>query len=276
MDRDPERVAPARTAATPAATAAAHAGGGSVNPAPSGGLDRRTFLRSAVASGAAAAAGAGATLPQGASAQGTATATASAGAPLPAAGYTFLTPDEGAFIEAVVDHMIPADALTAKGTDLGLHVYIDRALASSWGSGDRMYRQGPWKQGSANQGYQLPLSPAELYRAAIPAANAWCVKTWGRPFDQLSAEQRETFLVGLQQGKITLENGPPARTFFAMLYDNVMEGMFADPIYGGNRDKAGWKLVGFPGVVAVNQQNIDTFRDRRRPVANPLGIADMS
>jgi gluconate 2-dehydrogenase gamma chain len=187
----------------------------------------------------------------------------------------FLSPEEGAFIEAVVDHMVPADSLTAKGTDLGLHTYIDRALASGWGKGERLYRQGPWKQGTGNQGYQLPMTPSELYRAAIPAANAACVKAYGKTFDKVTPEQREAFLVGMQQGKVTLENGPPVRTFFGMLYQNVMEGMFADPIYGGNRDKAGWKLVNFPGVIATNQQNIDKFRDRKMPT-NPLGIADIS
>ena len=32
--------------------------------------------------------------------------------------------------------------------------YIDRALAGSWGKGDRLYMQGPWARGTANQGYQ--------------------------------------------------------------------------------------------------------------------------
>jgi gluconate 2-dehydrogenase gamma chain len=79
----------------------------------------------------------------------------------------------------------------------------------------------------------------------------------------------------LQAGKITFENGPPARTFFTMLYGNVMEGLFADPIYGGNRDKAGWKMIGFGGVVAVHQQNVEKYRGQKFPV-DPLGIADMS
>jgi hypothetical protein len=30
-----------------------------------------------------------------------------------------------------------------------------------------------------------------------------------------------------------------------------MEGMFADPVYGGNRDFAGWRLVGFPGAQPI-------------------------
>jgi gluconate 2-dehydrogenase gamma chain len=236
------------------------------------GEGRRTFLKGAVAGGAAAVT---TTLPAAAAAQGTAARAAPGASAATAPGYMFLTPDEAAFIEAVVDHMIPADAFTPKGTDLGLHVYIDRALASGWGKGARLYMQGPWKQGTPNQGYQLPMTPSEVYRSAIPAANAACVKAYGRTFERITPEQREAFLVGMQQGKVTLENGPPVRTFFGMLYQNVMEGMFADPIYGGNRNKAGWKLVNFPGVIATNQQNIDKFRDRRMPT-NPLGIADIS
>jgi gluconate 2-dehydrogenase gamma chain len=236
------------------------------------GEGRRTFLKGAVAGGAAAVT---TTLPAAAAAQGTAARAAPGASAATAPGYMFLTPDEAAFIEAVVDHMIPADAFTPKGTDLGLHVYIDRALASGWGKGARLYMQGPWKQGTPNQGYQLPMTPSEVYRSAIPAANAACVKAYGRTFERITPEQREAFLVGMQQGKVTLENGPPVRTFFGMLYQNVMEGMFADPIYGGNRNKAGWKLVNFPGVIATNQQNMDKFRDRKMPT-NPLGIADIS
>ena len=174
---------------------------------------RRAFLKGAVAGGAAAVT---TVLPATAAAQAAA-ARGAASASTTAAGYVFLTPDEAAFIEAVVDHMIPADAFTPKGTDLGLHVYIDRALASGWGKGARLYMQGPWKQGTPNQGYQLPMTPSELYRAAIPAANAACVKAYGRTFDRITPEQREAFLLGMQQGKVTLENGPPVRTFFGML-----------------------------------------------------------
>lgn len=157
----------------------------------------------------------------------------------------------------------------------GVHVYIDRALASGWGKGERLYRQGPWKQGTGNQGYQLPLTPAEVYRAAIPAVNGQCMKQYGKTFEKLDAAQREAVLVGLQGGKVALEGGPPARTFFDMLYQNVMEGMFSDPIYGGNKDKAGWKLVGFGGVVAVHQQNVVKYLGKKFPI-KPLGIADMS
>jgi gluconate 2-dehydrogenase gamma chain len=191
-------------------------------------------------------------------------------------GYTYLKPQEVPFVEAVVDHMVPADELTPSGTEIGIATYIDRALAGSWGKGDRLYMQGPWGKGTPNQGYQLPLAPAALYRAAIAGANAYCRKTFGQSFDKCSAEQKETFLKDLQAGKITLEGGLPGRAFFTVLYDNVMEGLFADPIYGGNKDKVAWKMLGFPGVMANNAENVKQYSDGRRFPANPVSIADMS
>src|SRR6202042_941218 len=86
-------------------------------------LDRRDFIKGAVVGGAASAALATADVAQ---AQ---TAPAALAAPQ-VAGYEFLNLDEAAFVEALVDHMIPADEVSPKGTDLGVNIYIDRALAA--------------------------------------------------------------------------------------------------------------------------------------------------
>ena len=193
-----------------------------------------------------------------------------------AVGYAYFKPSEAAFVEAVVDHMIPNDELTGSGTEIGINTYIDRALAGAWGKGAKLYRQGPWPKGTPNQGYQLPLTPAELYRAGIEGSNAYCRKIFGKSFDKCTAEQKETFLKDLSGGKITLQGGLPGRTFFATLYTNVMEGMFADPIYGGNKDKASWKMLGFPGVMANNAENVKKYSDGQRFKADPLSIADLS
>jgi gluconate 2-dehydrogenase gamma chain len=235
-------------------------------------FDRRNFLKGAVVGGAAAAAGTVAVTPP-AEAQVQPAATPAATSPQP--GYAFLNIEEAAFVEALVDHMVPADDLTPKGTDIGLNIYIDRALAGGWGKGDRLYMQGPWKRGTPNQGYQLPLTPAQLYRAGIEATNAHCRKTYGKTFDRIDEKQREEVLVGLSTAKITFDGGPPVRTFWGVLYQTVMEGMFSDPIYGGNRDKAGWKLIGFPGVVAVHRENVEKYRGKKY-TAEILGIADLS
>ena len=237
-------------------------------------FDRRDFLKGAVVGGAAAASATAAIAPaETAQAQPSPPA---AGPTTPeAAGYEFLNLDEAAFIEALVDHMVPADALTAKGTDLGINIYIDRALAGAWGKGERLYMQGPWKQGAPSQGYQLPLTPAQLYRAGIAATNAHCRMVYGKPFDRIEQAQREEVLLGLSTAKITFDNGLPVRVFWGTLYQTVIEGMFSDPIYGGNRNKAGWALIGFPGVIAVHRDHVEQYRGKPFP-NKPVSIADMS
>ncbi len=231
------------------------------------GFGRRDFLKGAVVGGAAAAT---VNLPASAQAQQPAATAAPA-----AEGYSFLNLDEAAFVEALVDHMVPADELTPKGTDIGINIYIDRALAGAWGKGERLYMQGPWKTGAPSQGYQLPLTPAQLYRAGIEATNAHCRKAYNKSFDRLSEQQREEVLVALSTGKVSFDNGPPARVFWTTVYQTVMEGMFSDPIHGGNRDKAGWKLIGFPGAIAVHRDNVAKYRDKKFP-NDPVSIADMS
>ena len=241
------------------------------------GVGRRDFLKGAVVGGAAAAAS-GTTViapTESAQAQQQSAASTKAAATTGAAGYEFLNLDEAAFVEALVDHMVPAYELTPKGTDLGIAVYIDRALAGAWGKGDRLYMQGPWKKGAPSQGYQLPLTPAQLYRAGIEATNAHCRKTFGKSFDRLDAAQREEVLVGLSSGKIAFDSGLPVRVFWTTLYQTVIEGMFSDPIYGGNRNKSGWRMIGFPGAIAVHRDNVEKYRGKPFPT-DPLGIADLS
>jgi gluconate 2-dehydrogenase gamma chain len=234
-------------------------------------FDRRELLKGAVVGAAATSAIGTADIAQ---AQQPAAAPVAVAAP-EAPAYTFLNLDEAAFVEALVDHMVPADEISPKGTDLGVNVYIDRALAGGWGKGDRLYMQGPWKQGAPSQGYQLPLTPAQLYRAGIAATNAYCVKTYGKTFDRIEPAQRQDVLTGLSTAKITFDDGLPVRVFWTTLYQTVVEGMYSDPIYGGNRNKAGWAIIGFPGVIAVHREHVEQYRGKPFP-NKPLGIADMS
>ena len=125
------------------------------------------------------------------------------------------------------------------------------------------------------QGYQLPLTPAQLYRAGIAATNAHCRKTYGRSFDRIEDAQREEVLIGLSTAKIKFDNGLPVRVFWATIYQTVIEGMYSDPIYGGNRNKAGWAIIGFPGIIAVHRDHVEKYRGKPFP-NKPIGIADMS
>jgi len=188
--------------------------------------------------------------------------------------YTFLTAPEAAFIEAAVDRFIPADDLTPGGTDCGVATFIDRQLAGAWGSGDRTYMQGPWQKGVATQGYQSPLTPAEFFRAGIAATNAYCRKTFQKEFDRLTVDQQVKLLQDMEQGRATIE-GVSAQEFFNLLLATAMQGFFADPVYGGNRDKAAWKMIGFPGVIAIYSEHIKTYRNKKYDI-EPKSILDLS
>jgi gluconate 2-dehydrogenase gamma chain len=188
--------------------------------------------------------------------------------------WLVLTAEEAAFFSATSDTMIPADALSPSGTDCGIPVFIDRQLASAWGAGARMYRAGPFHQGLPEQGYQLPLTPRDYFSAGVEAANAWSRKTYGKSFDRLTAEQRTEALTAIESGKAVFENFD-AKAFFQRLLAITMEGFFSDPIYGGNRGKASWRMLGFPGLPATYAGKIEEYRGKRY-VAEPQSIADFS
>jgi gluconate 2-dehydrogenase gamma chain len=185
-----------------------------------------------------------------------------------------LTGSEHAFLVAAADTFIPADDLSPSGSDAGVVTFIDRQLASDWGGGAKMYRSGPFRKAKPEYGYQLPLTPREFMAAGIIATNAWTRKTYGKDFDRLDPKQREEALKTLDQGKADL-GGFDSKPFFETLLGLTMEGFFSDPIYGGNRDKVGWKLVGFPGLPATYGNLIEQYRGKRY-VAEPQSIADFS
>lgn len=188
--------------------------------------------------------------------------------------YLTLTATEVAFFSAAADAFIPADNLSASGTDSGVVVFIDRQLAGAWGGGAKLYRAGPFQKGKPEQGYQLSLTPREYFAAGIIAINDWTRKLHGKEFDRLAPKQRDDALKTLESGKAELASFD-GKAFFEALLDIAMEGFFADPIYGGNRDKVSWKMVGFPGLPAVYRNLIVDWRDKRY-VVDPKSIADFS
>ena len=232
-------------------------------------LPRRRFLLGA---GTAVAAGLASPAPTPAEAQAPATAAAPS-APEPEPLLT-LTASEHAFIVAAVDTLIPADELSPSGSECGVATFIDRQLASAWGGGAKMYRSGPFRKAKPEYGYQLPLTPREFFAAGIAATNAWARKTYGKEFDRLAPKEREAALKALEQGKAEFAEFN-SKQFFEALLTITMEGFFADPIYGGNRNKVGWKLVGYPGLPAVYSTLIDEYRNKRYQV-EPQSIADFS
>jgi gluconate 2-dehydrogenase gamma chain len=231
-------------------------------------LTRRTLFKAAGVAGAAAIA-----KPAAAEEQAGAQATAGNAQSSEAEVMAFLNEAEVAFLRAAVDRLIPPDAQWPGAADAGVVTYIDRQLASAWGAGSKMYLKGPWDPDApSQQGYQLRFSPAELYRVSIrEIGEAVATMHDGRAFHELEDGQMDETLKALESGDLTLPS-VPSPVFFETLLANTMEGWFADPSHGGNRNMVGWRMVGFPGAYA---QYIDLVE--RHGIAferEPVSIAD--
>jgi gluconate 2-dehydrogenase gamma chain len=162
--------------------------------------------------------------------------------------WMFFTADEAAIIEAVVDRLIPPDNRGPGGKDTGCAVFIDRQLAGPYGRAEGLYVAPPFLPGAATQGYQLPDSPAARYRAGLRALAEYVKSKFsGKSFRDLAPDDQDTVLKGIESGSIALKDVKGAE-FFALVLANTQEGFFADPIYGGNRGMASWKMIGFPGA----------------------------
>ena len=187
--------------------------------------------------------------------------------------YRYLTQPEVRFLDAAVARLIPADELGPGAKEADVTYFIDRQLVSSWGTHGRNYRMGPWPEGTPQQGFQSRLTPQEIYRAAIRETNIHCDRQYGRIFAFLTPAQQDEVLHGLEDGRIELESAP-SKLFFGLLLRNTEEGFFADPMYGGNRDKIGWRLIGFPGVASADY--VEHLGKHNVPYrAEPVSIADV-
>ena len=211
-------------------------------------IKRRRLLGAGVALPLSAAAGAAVLQREMPWREGTASAPEAAAKQATRNTYAFLNAAEAEFLTAAVATLIPADDLGPGALEAGAVDFIDRQLAGEYGRATRWYMQGPWAKGETTQGYQSRYTPAGLYRAAIreiddAVANEHRAATFAR----LGASDQDRWLKDLEDGKPELPT-IDAKAFFTVLLQNTQEGFWSDPIYGGNRDMVGWKLIGFPGA----------------------------
>jgi gluconate 2-dehydrogenase gamma chain len=189
---------------------------------------RRAFLVRAAA-GAGAVAGAG--LVPDVSAQNR-EPHKEAAAPVPAQPHrvehgVFLNDANTATIAAFTERLMPGAPDKPGARDAGVVRYIDLALAGAYADLQDFYRRG------------------------LAQLDAYCRKTYREPFSQLDAARQDAVITALEEGKATGFTWPTAQELFNTIRTHTMEGMFADPIYGGNKEFAGWRLVGFPGAQAI-------------------------
>jgi gluconate 2-dehydrogenase gamma chain len=137
---------------------------------------------------------------------------------------TFFNGDDAATVAAFTERLLPGAPGQPGAREAGVLNYIDLALAGAYSDQQDFYRRG------------------------LAALDTYCRATNGKPFVELTAAQQDDVIAALEGGKATHFTWPSAQAFFNTVRTHTMEGLFADPVYGGNKDFAGWRLVGFPGA----------------------------
>ena len=244
-------------------------------------LDRRTFLQgtgAAVAAGSFVAAGA---MLHPASAQDATPSAAGSPEAMPGMDMSsterpaaFFSLHEAATVDALASRLIPGDANDPGAHEAGVVFFIDRTLAgTNLGYDVKTYTQGPFpvteeaqtpvesssapdlyrsvmitSDNISRYGFQSILSPQDMYRRGIEFLDAHTNAKYKDDFVNLDASKQDEVITNLQAGKADEFTGPSASAFFSVLRNDVIKGMFSDPMYGGNMGKVGWSMIGYPGA----------------------------
>jgi len=151
----------------------------------------------------------------------------------------FLNAEFTEAVAAFTERLMPGAPGKPGARDANVVNYIDLALAGAYSDMQDFYRRG------------------------LASLDAYCRKTHNKPFVELNSAQQDEVIGALEQGKASEFTWPSQQAFFNTLRTHTIEGMFADPVYGGNKDFAGWKLVGFPGAhpafTAADMQSREAF-----------------
>lgn len=169
----------------------------------------------------------------------------------------FFTAREARVIVAACERILPADESGPGATQAGAMVYIDRQLAGPYGSDAYRYTRRPFVESAPGPGYQGRESPRETYRAGIPRL--------GADFAVLDGARQDERLAAIEKTR-----------FFQLLRQHTIEGMFCDPMHGGNAGLIGWQLLGYPGPqmsyrAEMGKYNGVPYRPKPQSLAQVLG-----
>ncbi|MBV9746557.1 MAG: gluconate 2-dehydrogenase subunit 3 family protein [Acidobacteriia bacterium] len=162
----------------------------------------------------------------------------------------FFTADEANVVEAACARIFPSDENGPGAKEAGVVIYIDRQLAGPYGRDKYRYTQRPFVESVPEHGYQGKANPRLIYREGLKSLAGFTNRT--------PAEQDAR----LRDIETTM--------FFRMLRQHTVEGMFSDPLHGGNAGLIGWQLIGYPGPLMNYREEIDKLHGepfRRKPVS---------
>jgi gluconate 2-dehydrogenase gamma chain len=159
----------------------------------------------------------------------------------------FFSQAEALIVAAAASRIFPSDEASPGAREAGVAVYIDRQLAGPWGRDAHRYTQGPFEENApAEFGYQGQATPQKIYREGLKDLPG---------FHRLQPAEQDQELKQIE-----------TTVLFSLLRQNTIEGMFCDPMHGGNVDMVGWQLIGYPGPRMSNYDDVDKhFGEAFRP-----------
>jgi gluconate 2-dehydrogenase gamma chain len=162
----------------------------------------------------------------------------------------FFSAAEAQVVAALCAHIFPSDDTGPGANEAGVVIYIDRQLAGPYGRDKYRYTKGPFVESVPEHGYQGKETPREIYRAGIATL---------ADFVGMAGNAQAKRLHSIEQ-----------TPFFQMVRNHTIEGMFCDPMHGGNAGLIGWQLIGFPGPRMSYREEIDKYHGmpyRPKPVS---------
>jgi len=199
------------------------------------------------------------------------------GSPEHSIALTFFNDFEARTVEAIAERIIPGGDGDIGATDAGVVYYIDRAVAGFSPGLQKVYRLGL----RALEGF-CRLKYAESFVDLDPERQDDAVRVFLGPEGGAAAAAHKP--VGEDDYDFDSSTHNPGhglsgsraqdldRTLldrlFAVVREHAIEGLFCDPVYGGNRNAVGWRLVGFPGVHwgYTEEQMKEGFDGRTLPI----------
>ncbi len=162
----------------------------------------------------------------------------------------FFSAAEAKVVAAACARIFPSDSTGPGANEAGVVIYIDRQLAGPYGRDKYRYTKGPVVNSDPEHGYQGKETPRDIYRTGIASLAG---------FAELAPDQQDEKLRQMERSM-----------FFQLLRTHTVEGMFCDPMHGGNAGLIGWQLIGFPGPRMSYREEIDKYHGmpfRPKPVS---------
>ena len=185
-------------------------------------------------------------------------------------GFLRLGVNEQTLLEAIVETIIPTDSNGPGAKEAGVIYFIDRQLASDYGTSGIMYMEGPFVlsglQGPITVGgityahgtpvqslpagtrYQYAMDLRYFWKWGLDALQTYANSAYGGNYETLSAADQAQVLKDIWANKPTSFNDIVPVDFAWELFFMTWSGFLTDPLYGGNRNMVGWNLVGFNGT----------------------------